>query len=69
MHARPRLVVSAVCERVFFFPSLVSFLTSLVPLFGVQIVTCQPGLEAVSKREVGKLISGSINEILSVQLH
>lgn len=33
-------------------------------LFGVQIAACQPGLEAASKLEVGKLISGSINEIL-----
>lgn len=30
-------------------------------LFDVQIVTCQPGLEAVSKLEVSKLISDSIN--------
>lgn len=50
------------------FSSLILLLTSLVPLFDVQIVRCQPGLDVVSKREVSKLISGSINQILSVLL-
>lgn len=51
------------------FSSLILFLTSFVPLFDVQIVGCQPGLAVVSKLEVSKLISGSINEALSVWLH
>lgn len=54
---------------VFCFSSLILFLTSFVPLFDVQIVWCQPGLAVVSKLEVSKLISGSINEMLSVWLH
>lgn len=45
------------------------FFTSFVPLFDVQIVGCQPGLAVVSKLEVSKLISGSINEALSVWPH
>ena len=48
------------------FSSLILFLTPFGPLFDVQIVGCQPGLAVVSKLEVSKLISGSINEILSV---
>lgn len=51
---------------VFCFSSLILFLTPFGPLFDVQIVGCQPGLAVVSKLEVSKLISGSINEILSV---
>lgn len=48
------------------FSCLVLFLVGahLFLLFDVQIAACQPGLEAVSKLEVSKLISGSINEIL-----
>lgn len=50
------------------FCSLILFLTSFVPVFDVQIVGCQPGLAVVSKLELSKLISGSINDILSVLL-
>lgn len=51
------------------FSSLILLLTAFILLFDIQIVGCQPGLDVVSKLEVSKLISGSINEILSVQLH
>lgn len=59
-----------VCVGVYrvLFSSLILFLTSFVALFDVQIVGCQPGLAVVSKLELSKLISGSINEILSVRL-
>lgn len=50
------------------FSSLILFLPSFVALFDVQIVGRQPGLAVVSKLELSKLISGSINEILSVRL-
>lgn len=48
------------------FSSLVLFLVGahLFLLFDVQIAACQPGLEAMSKLEVSKLISGLINDIL-----
>lgn len=69
MHASPRLVLVRICVGVYpaLFSSLILFLTSFVPLFDVQIVGCQPGLAAVSKLEVSKLISGSINEILFIE--
>lgn len=60
-----KCVYAWVCV-VFCFSSLILFLTPFGPLFDVQIVGCQPGLAVVSKLEVSKLISGSINEILSV---
>lgn len=51
------------------FSSLILLLTAFILLFDKQIVECQLGLDVVSKLEVSKLISRSINEILSVQLH
>lgn len=71
MRVCPRLAQVRICVGVcrVLFSSLILFLTSFVPVFDVQIVGCQPGLAVVSELEVSKLISGSINEILSVRLH
>ena len=67
MHVCPRLVRIRVGVYRVLFSSLILFLTSFVALFDVQIVGCQPGLAVVSKLEVSKLISGSINESLSLK--